>query len=30
RKNTGDNSGVGVPNMELEYDPTLDFMEALT
>jgi len=29
RKNTGDNSGVGVPNMELEYDPALDFMEIL-
>lgn len=29
RKNTGDNSGVGVPNMELEYDSALDFMEIL-
>ena len=29
RKNTGDNSGIGVPNIELEYDATLDFVEVL-
>jgi fumarate hydratase subunit alpha len=29
RKNTGDNSGVGIPNIELEYDSTLDFVEVL-
>jgi len=29
RKNTGDNSGTGVPNIELEYDSALDFLEVL-
>jgi len=29
RKNTGDNSGVGVPNIELEYEPALGFVEVL-
>ncbi|GAH39514.1 unnamed protein product [marine sediment metagenome] len=27
RKNTGDNSGAGVPNIELEYDSALSFVE---
>jgi fumarate hydratase subunit alpha len=29
RKNTGDNSGVGVPNIELEHDAALDFLEVI-
>ncbi len=29
RKNTGDNSGIGVPNIELGYDSSLDFLEVL-
>jgi fumarate hydratase subunit alpha len=29
RKNSGDNSGIGVPNIELEYDSSLDFLEVL-
>ncbi|MFC2005406.1 fumarate hydratase [Chloroflexota bacterium] len=29
RKNTGDNSGTGIPNIELEYDSALDFLEIL-
>ena len=29
RKNTGDNSGVGIPNIELEYAPALSFMEVI-
>ena len=29
RKNTGDNSGIGVPNIELEYDSALNFVELL-
>jgi len=29
RKNTGDNSGVGIPNIELEYDSALGFVEVI-
>jgi len=29
RKNTGDNSGSGVPNIELEHDAALDFLEVI-
>jgi len=29
RKNTGDNSGIGVPNIELEHDSALGFVEVL-
>ena len=29
RKNSGDNSGIGVPNFELEYDDRLDFIEVI-
>ena len=29
RKNTGNNSGIGVPNIELEYDPTIDYIEVI-
>jgi fumarate hydratase subunit alpha len=29
RKNTGDNSGIGVPNIELEYEAALDFVEII-
>lgn len=29
RENSGDNSGIGVPNIELEYDSALDFLEVL-
>lgn len=29
RKNTGDNSGIGVPNIELEHDAALDFLEVI-
>jgi fumarate hydratase subunit alpha len=29
RKNSGDNSGIGIPNIELEYDSALDSLEIL-
>ncbi len=29
RKNTGDNSGIGVPNIEVEHDAVLDFLEII-
>jgi fumarate hydratase subunit alpha len=29
RKNSGDNSGIGVPNIELEYDSSIDFLQVL-
>jgi len=29
RKNSGDNSGAGVPNIELEHDSALDYLEVL-
>ena len=29
RENSGDNSGIGVPNIELEYDSAVDFLEVL-
>jgi fumarate hydratase subunit alpha len=29
RKNTGDNSGPGIPNFEIELDPGLDYLEAI-
>ncbi len=29
RKNTGDNSGIGIPNFELELDPGLDHIEMM-
>ena len=29
RQNTGDNSGIGVPNIELEHDSALDFLEVI-
>jgi fumarate hydratase subunit alpha len=29
RENSGDNSGIGVPNIELEYDAAVDFLEVL-
>jgi fumarate hydratase subunit alpha len=29
RKNSGDNSGTGVPNIELEHDAALDYLEVL-
>ena len=29
RKNTGDNSGIGVPNIELDYDSALNYLEVI-
>lgn len=29
RKNSGDNSGIGIPNIELSYDPSIDFLEII-
>jgi len=29
RKNTGDNSGIGIPNMELSYEPDLEFTDII-
>lgn len=29
RKNTGDNSGIGIPNFELELDPGLDHLDTI-
>ncbi|MBN1862876.1 MAG: fumarate hydratase [Dehalococcoidales bacterium] len=29
RKNSGDNSGIGVPNIELEHDAAIDFLEII-
>jgi len=29
RKNTGDNSGPGIPNFEVEVDPALDYLEVI-
>jgi fumarate hydratase subunit alpha len=29
RKNTGNNSGPGVPNFELEYDPDIDYIDVI-
>lgn len=29
RENTGDNSGIGIPYVELEYDPSIKFIEAI-
>jgi len=29
RKNTGDNSGPGIPNIEMEVDPALDYLELI-